>query len=697
MSIHRRNRTVAAVLAAAVALAVVAWIAGEQIRSPAQIAAETAAPRPSAITVPVERRMLSTEVIVRGTVRYGSPQNVELATSELKQNSGTGADIITSVPRPGRRFGEGTVAMTVAGRPVFVLRGAQATHRDLGPGSRGPDVRQLEKALARMGSPPGRIDGRYDGETAAAVARWYESRGWEPVGATDFQLEQLRTARATSAAARDAYLQSRISIRDAATQGVTPGDIAQSRIDLETARDAVDAAKHELATARIKARSTSQLARLPSAERVARLDAERDNAAALVEITIKRAAVNKALDDLAEARRNLEDAPPDSNGAERAALRQAGDEINVAQAELNAAVTSANATRAEGTRAIAQAASESRQAVHEARTAAADLVRSRKALPTARRQVVLAARRLQVLRTPGDASLQRLLSKAAGQEARETAADAARLARKVGISVPADEVLFFPTLPLRVDAVKLRRGDSVTGRVMTVSNSRLAVDSSLSLNDAKLVRLGASVVIEESDLGVRTTGVVTRVADRPGTHKVDPTRVYAEITPKTAPAQLVGASVKLTIAVNSSEQPVLAVPVTALSVGADGSSRIEVQRTGRTEFVTVAPGLAAKGLVEVRPVDGGLAPGDLVIVGAGGTLEGGTPSTSPIGGATDTPSTGATLERAPGTQGGSSPLGTSNGASGSSSGGTTSSDRAKPRDGGEQPRPGGGPSAGSTP
>ena len=78
---------------------------------------------------------------------------------------------------------------------------------------------------------------------------------------------------------------------------------------------------------------------------------------------------------------------------------------------------------------------------------------------------------------------------------------------------------------------------------MTVSGSRLAVDSSLSLDDAKLVRVGANVKIEEPDLGVRTSGVVTQVADRPGTNKVDPSRVYLEVTPGAAPTQLVGASV----------------------------------------------------------------------------------------------------------------------------------------------------------
>jgi hypothetical protein len=95
--------------------------------------------------------------------------------------------------------------------------------------------------------------------------------------------------------------------------------------------------------------------------------------------------------------------------------------------------------------------------------------------------------------------------------------------------------------------------------------------------------------------------------------------VYLEVAPGSAPAKLVGASVKLTIAVESTDGEVLAVPVTALSVGADGSSQVRLQRAGgNTEFVTVEPGLAAQGLVEVRPASGELDPGSLVIVGARG-------------------------------------------------------------------------------
>src|SRR3989442_12454 len=602
MNMRRSQRTVAIGLGLAIVLSVIAWAAGRSIRSPAQVAAETAPPTPSAITVPVERRVLSSEVIVRGTVRYGSPQPVVLATSSLKQaSSGPSSDIVTIRPRRGARVSEGAVVMSVSGRPVFVLRGAQASHRDIGPGDKGPDVRQLEAALRRMGFLPGPIDGKYDGETAAAVASWYEKSGYQPFGPTDTQLDQLRAAKAAAASARDAFLQDRIAIQNT-EHPATPGDIAQARIDLQTARDAVDTAVHDVAA---QAQSVT----------LATLSETRDNALADAEVAGKRAAVNQAFDTLAEAKRNAADATPETAATASAAIRQAADGITVAQADLNASLASQRATRAQGRDAVAKAK--------------ADVVRARKALPTARRQVVLAQRRLRVLLTPGDSSLQRLVAESAAAEARQTAADVSRLAGRIGISVPANEVLFFSTLPLRVDSVRARRGDAVSGRVMTVSNSRLAVDSSLALNDAKLVKPGAPVKIEEPDLGIKASGVVTQVADRPGTHKVDPDRVYLAVTPGTAPAQLLGTSVKLTIAVKSTRQAVLTVPVTALSVGADGSSRVQVQLPGgQTEYVTVVPGLAAKGLVEVRAAGGRLAAGGPAIDGPRGAPDSAPPPSS---------------------------------------------------------------------
>jgi Putative peptidoglycan binding domain len=619
MRARGRNRTIGLGVSLVVALALLAWIVGRDIRSSAQVAAETAAPVPSAITVPVEQRVLSSEVIVRGTVRYGSPQPVVLATSEAKQASGD-ADIVTTRPRPGARVDEGAAVMSVSGRPVFVLRGAQPSHRDLGPGSRGPDVRQLEEALSRMGFAPGSVDGRYDGRTGAAVAAWYESDGWEPFGPTDLQVESLRAANAAAAAARDLHLQSLLAVK-AATHGALPAEIAQARIDAETARDAVATAELGLRTARIRLTATRRLAAEDTAVTLALRNRDRDNRVAIAELGRAQAALNRAYDARTEAQRTLAEAPPGTAPAERLALegavRAAADEVAVAQLDVKAAERSVAATRAAGRDAVAQARSLRRTAAESAQTAAARLARAERTLVSKRRLAELAALRLRVLQAPGDSSIQRRLSESAAAEARGTAADAARLAAKMGIQVPANEVLFFRALPLRVDTVKVRRGDSAAGHVMTVSNSRLAVDSSLSLTDAKLVRAGAPVRIEEPELGVRATGTVAQVADRPGTHKVDPARVYLQVAPGTAPAKLVGASVKLTIAVESTEGEVLAVPVTALSVGADGSSRVRLQRGGGdTEYVTVEPGLAAHGLVEVRPASGELEPGNLVVVGA---------------------------------------------------------------------------------
>lgn len=105
---HKKALTIG--LGAAVVLAIVAWRVGSGIRSPAQIAADTAAPAPSLITAPVELRTLATEVVVRSTVRYGSPQAVVLAASNLK----TGSAIVNRPAKVGSELQRTEVAAAVA-------------------------------------------------------------------------------------------------------------------------------------------------------------------------------------------------------------------------------------------------------------------------------------------------------------------------------------------------------------------------------------------------------------------------------------------------------------------------------------------------------------------------------------------------------------------------------------------------------
>src|SRR6185295_11514632 len=123
----RSTRMTVMALGLLVLITIGGWIGARQIRSPAQVAADTAAPKPSPITIPVVRRTLAAKVIVRGTVRFGAPQAVVLANSQLKQG-GTASDIVTRAPRARTELGPGEIAMTVDGRPVFVLPGTIPMH-----------------------------------------------------------------------------------------------------------------------------------------------------------------------------------------------------------------------------------------------------------------------------------------------------------------------------------------------------------------------------------------------------------------------------------------------------------------------------------------------------------------------------------------------------------------------------------------
>ena len=172
-----------------------------------------------------------------------------------------------------------------------------------------------------------------------------------------------------------------------------------------------------------------------------------------------------------------------------------------------------------------------------------------------------------------------------------------------------------------MSTVTVRIGDRVDGPVMTLTNSRLVVSGALTATEAQVVKVGSRARIAAAELGVSANGTVAVVAQSPGTQGADTQRFYLEITPADAPGSIVGASVVLTISVTSTQGEVLVVPVAALSVAADGTSRVQLQiAPGTVTPVTVRAGLAARGLVEVTPLSAGLGAGDLVVVG----------STSPI-------------------------------------------------------------------
>lgn len=188
----RRGLAVFLSLAFAVAAAGGGWLAGRNIKSPDQAASEAEPPPASLITVAVKLEELIADVIIRADVGYDEPEILGLSggLGDLESTL-----VVTSAPERGAVLDEGSVAIEVAGRPVFVLEGPVPVFRSLRPQDRGPDVEQLETALARLGFFSSEPDSLWDKETGDAVRALYEQAGYAPNGPNESEKINLEAAR----------------------------------------------------------------------------------------------------------------------------------------------------------------------------------------------------------------------------------------------------------------------------------------------------------------------------------------------------------------------------------------------------------------------------------------------------------------------------------------------------------------------
>ncbi len=747
------------------------WVAARNIRSPEEVAAQQGPPAASRITVPVIKTVLSSTLITRGTVRFGEPKEVLLASSGIK--AGT-SQVVTSPATTGAEVAEGGKLMEIGGRPVFALTGDTPMYRDLRPGDTGTDVRQLENALVRLGFKPGTVDDTFDANTESAVEAWYRSTGFEAFGPTDAQRTALGNARESASKAAEALRQAQQTLADV-RKPPTPDKALQADEQVATARAKLDGLNDDAAK-QLSAAQTAVDAKAVAVQVAQRslddartaLDRARSDATdsspiddAQAGVAKAQAAVAQAERGVVKARQGVPDAQTAIDDAERAladtqlseqdandavaraqqaldtanntpaklvpqgnntfTVDEEGRKANIASAEAgvrqaksglrsaqsatrqaqrnldtrkNAVDDAANAvavaqqaladahlaveraerdvvkaqrSMADREQAVADATTKLAQSDQAARQAQSDLNQATAGVPVAQRQIAETRRAAQAQlaiaeaarktsTNPADTTSASAQVRSAEQAKLRADAELADLEAEVGIVVPANEVVFFPTLPLRIDTTKLARGEIATGAVMTVTTSRLAVDSSLDLADAQLAHVGDKVQIDASDFDISLAGYISELATTPGTDGVDATKVYMEITPdegasdangsddansKSASgtddqtsaddengprlgvlrrpglSSLNGQSVKITVPVRSTGGPVLAVPTPAVSAAADGTSRVEVEDTpgAPTRFVTVRVGLAAEGLVAVTPVNGKLEEGSQVVVG----------------------------------------------------------------------------------
>jgi hypothetical protein len=550
-------------------MAIGAWYMGSKIQSPAEMAARTAAPEASSILVPVESRVLSSDVVTRGSVRFGLPQSISIAPSTVKG----GAGLISSLPRPNMQFKEGEVIMSASGRPVFVLRGAAPAFRDMSPGTSGSDVQQLEEALARLGFDPGPVDGNYDQKTSLAVERLYQKAGWDAFGPT-------RDQRAAVAALERDW-----------------SDAARSRLAAETARDT---ALKAVAAARAVAEQNVRQATIDSAMRfgTGRHPADaRTGKSLLVETERARATYSAA----------IADADIKTQVADRALVvldpRQTEMTRAAAEAKLRVARSAQRKARLEAEIAI-------ENATREANLAGERIKAAEGAVKAARLEGERSMRAAQEQQTLAEFDV-----KVATERYERLDRELATARAKLGVQVPADEVVFLPSLPIRVHEVTASVAGSASGAVMSGTDNELSIDSQLPIEAAPLVKPGMKVAVDEQALGIKANGVVETVATTPGTRGVDGYHFYLGVKVESTPVALAGFSVRLSIPIETTKGPVIAVPTSAVSLAADGTSRVLVDRDGRQEYVTVQPGLSTGGYVEVNASDGRLAPGQMVVVG----------------------------------------------------------------------------------
>lgn len=239
----RRRARRTAIAALGLVLATGAGIvAGKRMRSPAEVAAARRPPVASLVTAAVEERELVSNLLIRGTVRLGDATSLLLPGAVGASGAAASTvEVVTRAPVAGALVDEGDLLMEVAGRPVFVLQGAQPMYRAIVPGSQGEDVAQLQRALARLGFAPGRDDGAYDSGTQTAVAAWYASHGTSAQGPTADQLEQLRSAQ-TDQRAGEQQVRDAAAALAAASAGPDPVAVQEARNAVADAREALDAA-----------------------------------------------------------------------------------------------------------------------------------------------------------------------------------------------------------------------------------------------------------------------------------------------------------------------------------------------------------------------------------------------------------------------------------------------------------------------
>jgi len=570
MRLGRQQRIIAIIVAVAVSAAAVGWFAARRIESPEEALARAEAPPASLIRHEISSMVLESSVIFRGDARFDNP----VPLSAVPRVTAEGGDpvITVSPPEVGIELAEGELVAEISGRPLLVLAGSLPMYRDIRPGDSGPDVAQLEAALARLGFLSAAPDDRFDDAGEAAVSRLYGSLGYAAPGASAVENEQLENARLA------------VESEDKA--------VTAAKRALDEAKKPVDEAtrlrvKSSLDSARISLESTRQAAKDADAETAQAV------AAATSELDDARAAAELAGTRLQQARDGTHpDTGQPPTPEELTALTEAAAAADAAavtaQDALDQAAEAAERTAADGENSVLLAS-------QHFRLAELDLAELDKA--------------------PDTTLLAEALTEARGraERARE---QLAALDAEIGVRVPLQEVVYVEKLPRRIDRVDVALGDSVSGPLVLVSGTDVLIEGVLTAEQRSLVSVGDTVLIGDGE----ATGTIVSIDDegvnQQGSFVLTPVVVVPD--DPAAAEGLAGRNLRLEIKVGATAGEVLTVPITALATAMDGVTRVELvtdAESRSTTLVEVVTGLAVDGVVEISSDDERIREGASVVLG----------------------------------------------------------------------------------
>lgn len=303
----------------------------------------------------------------------------------------------------------------------------------------------------------------------------------------------------------------------------------------------------------------------------------------------------------------------DSSASPDGGLDAAEMEVEAAQDALDAAAAArevADTTATEGEIMAAEAA----VLGAEQRLDDAQSTGDQAAIAQAEADLQIAREQLEALETPPDLSEYDAAVTAAREDLDDALAAQEAIAAAAGTILPRGEVVAVPELPRQVGTVTATVGQAPVGEALTLVGASTEVTMQVSRQEAELIHAGQTAELFEASWGIDTTGEVLTVSADAGAGGLATVRVL----PDADIVEAIGANIRVSLPVGTSDGEVLAVSVAAVYTDADGRTYVDkvVDDTAggeEVEPVEVTLGLVADSMVEVRPV-GTLEAGDEVAV-----------------------------------------------------------------------------------